>query len=508
MNTSERPSWRHARRFAARGRIHPPDMIRILVTLLAIAVGASCVAGGAIAQVRLPDFGDTSEQVISPFEERVLGEAFMREIRSQLTVVDDPLVVEYVQALGYRLVAASDRREYEFTFFVVEDESLNAFAAPGGFVGINAGMILATRSESELASVFAHEIAHVTQRHIARGIEHANRSNIPVLAGILAAIVIGTQNVEAGQATAAAVIGSTAQRRINFTRENEIEADRVGIQLLADAGFDPRQMAGVFEKLQSAARYSGTPPEFLSTHPVTANRIAESRDRAERLPYRQHENSESYYLVRALLRVRVARDARRALELFTEELDGGTAQNAVANSYGQALAMIRLGREDDARAVLERLVEARPDNMAFRAELAGSERRRGNLERALALYGDGLDLFPGDRLLSAGYAAALTAAGRPGETLRHIDDYERRNPMNPEMFRLRADAYGKLGRVLESRADLAEHFYLNGQLGRAIHQLRLAMQVPEQEQNFYLVARIEARLEELEQEYRLRQIAR
>ena len=504
MTTTERLSRRHS---AGRG-LRPPNTIQALVMLVAMVAGWFCTAQGTIAQVRLPDFGDASEQVISPFEERVLGEAFMREVRSRLTVVDDPLAEQYIQSLGYRLVASSGRPDYRFTFFVIEDESLNAFAAPGGFVGINAGMILGTRSESQLAAILAHEIAHVTQRHIARGIEHASRSNIPVLAGILAAIVIGSQNTQAGQAAAAAVIGSTAQRQINFTRHNEMEADRVGIQMLADAGFDPREMTGVFETLQAAARYSQTPPEFLSTHPLTSDRIAEARERAERLPYLQHESSESFFLVRAMLRVRIARDPQRALDWFMNELDRGTSRNVVANSYGQALAMIRLGREDDALAMLERLVDLRPDNMTFLAELAASERRRGNLARALALYADGLDLYPGNRHLSVGYAAALTEAGRMDETLALIDDYERRNAMDPEMFRLRADAYGKLGRVLESRADLAEHFYLNGHLGRAIHQLRLAMQVREQERTFYEVARIEARLEELEREMRLRQLRR
>ena len=152
---------------------------------------------------------------------------------------------------------------------------------------MNSGLIVATRSESELASVLAHEIAHVTQRHIVRAIDHANRSSLPALAGVLAAVIIGTRSIEAGQAAAAAVIGSTAQRQINFTRENEMEADRVGIRMLAAAGFDPLGMAGVFEKLQADARYSQRPPEFLSTHPVTTNRIAEARDRAARLPYRQ-----------------------------------------------------------------------------------------------------------------------------------------------------------------------------------------------------------------------------
>ena len=472
--------------------------------LLVTIGGAIGFAGSPDAQVRLPELGDAAEATLSPADERALGEAFMREIRARLTLVDDPLVERYVQSLGYRLVASSDRRDLAFTFFVVDDESLNAFAAPGGFIGLNSGMILATESESEFASVLAHEIAHVTQRHIVRAIDHASRSNLPVLAGILAAVIVGAHDVEAGQATAAAVIGTRAQSRINFTRQNEMEADRVGIRILADAGFDPRAMAGVFEKLENAARYSARSPEYLSTHPVTTNRIAEARDRAERLPYRQHESSERYYLVRARLRVRTATDARQVLEQLVDEHSTGHAQSAAANAYGQAIAMIRLGRDDDARAILEHLVETYPDRLTFLDELAGTLLRSGNLPRALELYSEGLALYPNDRILVRGYAAALHEAGRPADILTLIDEFGRSNAIGSEMYRLRADAYQRLGRMSESRSDLAEHYYQSGRLDQAISQLRLASRDLAQNQDFYAAARIGARLEELENELRLR----
>ena len=472
--------------------------------LLVTIGGAIGFAGSPDAQVRLPELGDAAEAALSPADERALGEAFMREIRARLTLVDDPLVERYVQSLGYRLAASSARRDLAFTFFVVDDESLNAFAAPGGFIGLNSGMILATESESEFASVLAHEIAHVTQRHIVRAIDHASRSNLPVLAGILAAVIVGAHDVEAGQATAAAVIGTRAQSQINFTRQNEMEADRVGIRILADAGFDPRAMAGVFEKLENAARYSARPPEYLSTHPVTTNRIAEARDRAERLPYRQHESSERYYLVRARLRVRTATDARQVLEQLVDEHSTGHAQSAAANAYGQAIAMIRLGRDDDARAILEHLVETYPDRLTFLDELAGTLLRSGNLPRALELYSEGLALYPNDRILVRGYAAALNEAGRPADILTLIDEFGRSNAIGSEMYRLRADAYQRLGRMSESRSDLAEYYYQSGRLDQAISQLRLASRDLAQNQDFYAAARIEARLEELENELRLR----
>ena len=465
-----------------------------------------CLAGGLRAQVQLPDFGDASEQVLSPAEERVLGEAFMREVRARLTLVNDPQIKRYIQSLGYRLVAASDHYSSRFTFFVVEDEALNAFAAPGGFIGVNSGLILATRAESELASVIAHEIAHVTQRHIARSIEHADRANLPALAGLIAAIIIGAQNVEVGQAAAAAVLGTTAQRQINFTRHNEREADRVGIQMLVGSGFDPRGMAEFFEKLQDAWRYNQRPPEFLSTHPVTTDRIAEARDRAERLAYEPHESSESYYLVRAKLRVRTAEDPQRVLEQFIEESTDDRAQNATANAYGQALLMVRLGREDHARAALERLVQSHPDNLTFRTELADNALRMGDSPRALVLYSDGLDLHPDDMILVRGYAAALNNVGRGQDTLTLIDKYAQLHPIDPEMYRLRAAAYEQLGQPINSRIDLAEYYYLSGQLDQAIDQLRFAHQA--KDQDAYRAARIEARLKEFEEERTLRQIRR
>ena len=471
------------------------------MTILSVIVGATCFAGGSGAQVRLPDFGDASEQVLSPAKERALGEAFMREIRSRLTIVDDPWIEQYVQSLGYRLVATSEHRHLGFTFFVVDDESMNAFAAPGGFVGVNSGLILETRTESELASVLAHEIAHVTQRHIARAIADAGRMNIPAMAAIAAAILVGSRNSDIGQATAATLIGSTAQRRINFTRRNEMEADRVGIGMLAGAGFDPRDMARFFEKLQNVSRYSQRPPEFLSTHPVTTDRIAEARDRAERLPNRRHESSEAYHLVRTRLRVGISRDPQGVLDQLVDERATGPAAGGVAaaaNAYGQALAMIRLGREDDARGGLERLVESHPDNPVFRAELAGSALRTGDSSRALALYSEGLDLHPDDRLLLRGYAAALNGAGRPHDTLKLIDEHGRIHALDAEMYRLRAEAYEMLGRLADSRIDLAEHYYLSGRLDSAIHQLRLADQA--RDRDFYRTARIEARIEELEAE--------
>lgn len=224
----------------------------------------------------------------------------MREVRRSLTIVDDPQVQEYVSSIGYRLVAHADAGSGDFTFFVVQHEAINAFAAPGGFIGINTGLILASRNESELAAVVGHEIAHVTQRHLPRAFEQASQMNIPTAA----ALVLGRQNSNIGEAALATAFAANQQNRINFTRSNEQEADRIGIDLVARAQFDPNSMATFFERLQQTYRfYEGSLPEYLSTHPVTVSRIADARARADAYPptapgressyprYRKHKRS-------------------------------------------------------------------------------------------------------------------------------------------------------------------------------------------------------------------------
>ena len=228
---------------------------------------ALTVAAPVCAQSELPDFGDASAGTISPAEERRMGEAFMREVRALLPLLDDPEVEEYVNSVGRRLASAGDASAQPFHFFVVAHDEVNAFAGPGGYIGINAGLIVASGSEGELASVLAHEMAHVTQRHIARRFEQQERSTLPVFAGILAAVVLGSQSPDLGQAAAAATLGAAVQTALSFSREAEQEADRVGMNVLVRAGYDPREMVGFLQKLQTSTRFSHTPPEYLSTHP-------------------------------------------------------------------------------------------------------------------------------------------------------------------------------------------------------------------------------------------------
>jgi len=210
-----------------------------------------------VTTLDLPDIGDSTGGILSPEFERRLGQAFLSQVRKQADIVSDPEINNYIESIGYRLVSQSDNNEQQFTFFVINDPLINAFAAPGGIVGINSGVVMNARSESELAGVVAHEIAHVTQKHMARSVEMSKQMSIPTLAAMLGAILVATQNPEAGQAALMAVQGASAQARINFTRANEQEADRIGIQLLVRAGFDPHGMAGFFRRLQQICASAG-----------------------------------------------------------------------------------------------------------------------------------------------------------------------------------------------------------------------------------------------------------
>jgi predicted Zn-dependent protease len=469
--------------------------LRIAVTaVLAVAL----VAGRADAQVRLPDFGDPSDTVFSGSLEKQVGEAFMRQIRATATLVDDPEVADYIGGLGYRLVSASALQNLAFHFFAIEDGVVNAFAAPGGYVGVNTGLILAAGSESELAAVLAHEISHVTQRHLARQIELGERSNIAALAGLLAAIAIGIVNPEAGKAAAVGVLGSQAQQQLNNSRANEQEADRVGMQMLDAAGFDPEAMARFFEKLQTEGRFYRQPPEFLSTHPVTTARIADAQARARQLGVRQHRDSLAFRMVQAKLHLQRDPDNERLLAFFRERISRSGPTRSPGLRYGLALTLARAGRFDEAMRELDSLVQQAPRRVELRIARAEVAARAGDWASAEAIYSDAHALMPDSRLVNSSYAQALLARDQAKAALKVLDTHARLAALSAPMHRQRAEALARLGRRSDAQIALAEHYALRGDLINAIGQLKQASQDPDND--YYKASRIEARIEALELE--------
>jgi predicted Zn-dependent protease len=480
-----------------------PPRARRLPALLAL-LACACWFGGAFAAVDLPNIGDSAESYLSTTEEQQYGKLFMRNVRQSLTVVNDPEVESYIQTLGYRLVASSGMPGGQFTYFVVKDPAINAFAGPGGYIGINTGLILVSQSEGELAAVVAHETAHVTQRHIARAFEQASRMSTPMTAAIIAAIILGSsssQSSQIGEAAIAATIAGSVQQQINFTRANEWEADRIGMQFLASAGFEPHAMPDFFERLQKSS-HDNLQYSFLLTHPVTTDRIADSRSRAEQLPRgRRDEVYENYALIRAKVRVLQDNNPQKSAEYFEHTLATAAAADKDALGYGYALSLHALGRNQEALARLQPLVSKDPDRIAYQILLAQIQLASGQSEQALSTYERNLGLYPYNMPLTNRYVGALLQAGRADKAMAVINDYFRQRAPDAELYSLQAQAASMLGRTAETHLALAEYHYQRGETRTAIVQLRIAQRsAPEQDK--HLQARIDARMIELEAQWK------
>src|SRR5688500_16049482 len=282
-----------------------------------IAVFLGILALPALGQA-LPDLGSAGDSSLAPQVERRIGEAIMRDIRfREPTYLDDPEVADYLGNLGSRLAQNSAGARQDFEFFAMRDHTINAFALPGGFVGVHTGLLLAAESESEVASVLAHEVAHVTQRHIARMLGQQQQMQLPMLAALAAAVLLGRSRPDLASGAVAAASAGAAQSQLSYSRDFEREADRIGFQALEAAGFDVHAMGSFFEKLQRGMRVAddGTVPGYLRTHPVTTERIADAQNRAASLPYKQHLDSPELQIVRAKLRAE-AGDARETVQFF------------------------------------------------------------------------------------------------------------------------------------------------------------------------------------------------
>lgn len=473
--------------------------IRLTVVCLTLL---GLVTGAWADNVQLPDLGDQSASVITPAQERKLGENVMREARRRMTFVADPEINDYIRRLGQRLVAASDTPQQDFRFYVVQDRSINAFAVPGGFVSVHTGLILATQSEAELASVMAHEIAHVTQRHIPRMIADAQRTTLPAMAAVLAAVLLGASGNQGGDAAIALTTATVAQRELNFTRAFEEEADRLGMQTLARANFDPRAMPAFFEQMQNLNRLNETSlPEFLRTHPVTVNRIADSRNRAERYPYRQTPDSSEFQRVRAKIRALSATEPAEAVRAFRSNLAQGKYRDVDAERYGYVLALTRARQFDAARAEIQKLIEQRPGTPAYRIAQAEIESAAGRHDAALTIYAEARKKFPGYQPLRRAHAEALLRTGRAREAHDMLRQAIKREPQDPALYNLLAQAAGEAGLRIEAHQARAEAQYLGGNPDAAIEQLQIAAKLVRD--NFYLQSSIEARIGAIREEIAL-----
>ncbi len=452
--------------------------------------------------LNLPDIGDSSGSAVSPEFERRLGLAFMRSVRQHATIVSDPEVESYIESIGFRLASNSDDNTLAFNFFVVDNPNINAFAAPGGVIGINSGTILNSRSESELAGVLAHEIAHVTQRHLARSFERAGRLSIPGTAALLGALLIGIANPEAGAAALTVVTGVGAQTQINFTRANEEEADSVGIQLLARSGYDPQGMPSFFERLQQKSEfYQGNAPEFLRTHPLTTSRIADSKSRAARYPVVHYVNTASFEMVRAKIEVNSFKNSKDAVKTYSDRLSRATENQKDSLRYGYMLALTRDGAYALAREQLKVLLTADKDNASYMLAAANIEAEQRNYPAALGIFEKAYQLYPDYRPVVLEYSKALLDAQQPQQARDLLLHYRRQSEPDPTYYDLLSQAEAQSGSLANSGIAKAEYYYLTGDTQLAID--RLIHTKRQEDLDYYQRAQIIARISQLEYEREL-----
>ncbi len=451
----------------------------------------------ALPQAPLPDLGDSSSSVLSPMMERKLGESVMRDIRyNEPSFLDDPEVNEYLNTLGYKLLSALPGARLDFEFFAVRDPAINAFALPGGFVGMHTGLLTAADSESEVASVLAHEITHVTQRHIARQVGAQQQMQLPTMIAMAAAILMARSRPDLASGAAMAAQGAAVQGQLSYTRDFEREADRIGFATLQAAGFDVRGMPSFFEKLQRYSRISddGRAPGYLRSHPLTVDRIADAQNRAQNAPYHQHADSLEFHLVRAKLRAE-AGDPRDAVTFFRTALQDRRFANETAAHYGLCAALLRNRQVPEAKAELAILRSGAVKNPMLDSLAARVLQAAGEGAAAIAVLKEAIGRYPYSRPLVYAHVSALLGASRTEEAMAALREQLRLYPRSPELLAMQAKGYATQGKRLLQHKTQAEVYMLRGSLPAAVEQLQLAQTAGDGD--FYELSAVEARLREI-----------
>ncbi len=471
---------------------------QILIAALIAAISLSSIA--QTGRVNLPELGNSASSVLSNAEEREYAESLIRQMRAYELLIEDPLINDFFSDMGFNLVSRSDQPEAAFSFVILDQDVINAFAAPGGVIALHSGLILLADTQDEVAGVLSHEIAHITQLHMYRAFEKGKTMSIISMLAMMGLILASGGD---GQVITGAVMGAqaaSAQAQINFTRHNEVEADRVGIRTLAAAGYDPQGMADFFSKMGHSSRANGEgPPEFLRTHPVSVNRIAEAKSRIQNLPPVEAVEGRQFYIVQARLRALLEKDPNKSIKHFITELEKPlTDARKNGNLYGLAIARQRNAEYDKAEAILSDLLEKEPSRLAFQLQVADLHLKRGQHEQAINALSDLYHSFPGNKAIALEYGRALLDQNKPelAETASVVLRQQLvKGESDPALYVLYAQAANIAGDEVRSTEAMAESYYQRGGTKEAITQLeRLTRQ---SDLDYYQRARISARLMEL-----------
>ena len=436
--------------------------------VLALAASASAQNDG------IPDFGEGN--AVSLSQEYLMGRAWLMQFRRQAPILSDPQLQDYTERLIYGLVETSQLKERRLEIVLVNNKTINAFAVPGGVVGVHNGLILAAQSEAQLASVLGHELAHLSQRHFSRSQENAQKSQKTAMLGLLGGILAAAAG--SGDAAMAAMMGSQAAAQdaaLRYSRQHEQEADRVGMQNTVASGFDPYGAAGMFEVMQAESRkYGSRPPEFLLTHPLTEKRIADARNRAGQFPRRMYEDNPEIHLMSARVELSFIEDPAEAVAHFRKKRKETRGATAVAAQYGLILALTRNGEYSEARKLLKPMRDFKPSNLTYALAEVDIDLEEGSFDEATRKLKRGLEIMPGNHPVTIQLAKTYFKAGQYSDADQLLTAHAKLKPTNATLWYWLAEVQGLAGNQLGLHQSRAEYFFLNGAMPSALQQLDLA----------------------------------
>ncbi|MDD7804511.1 MAG: M48 family metalloprotease [Endozoicomonas sp. (ex Botrylloides leachii)] len=449
--------------------------------LTALLISGWLAVSPALALVNeqnLPSLGDSTSGIISPQQEYELGQTYLKVIRSQTPTVSDPILKNYLERLLSRLAEASDLTDHRLSPLLIKNQTINAFAAPGGIVGVNTGLFLNAQTEGQFAAVLAHELAHLSQRHFARNLEEARQQRLPIAASVLASIIlIAAGSANAGVAALSSSIAGFQSSHLSFSRQFEREADNIGIKTLARAGFNPNAMANVFAEMDRSSHYSHALPEFLSTHPVTENRIADARARAAQMHAVPTKHSNSYPLMQMRTIIISSDNLKALLAQLTTDLNTGRSNSPDATRYGIAITATRLGDFHIAAKQLAILLKKAPNNLYYIMAQIRLDTASNKSDIALKKVNQQLDIYLNYYPLLSLKADILSKQKHYKAARDVLLTLSRQRPQDPDIWYALAEAESQAHNILGLYQARAEYFFLNGNLNEAINYIKRAQQL-------------------------------
>ncbi|WP_235035570.1 M48 family metalloprotease [Zhongshania aliphaticivorans] len=446
----------------------------MLKQLLGIGVlfAASLSLADSSPSSQLPDLGDVTASRYSAQQEYDLGRMWLKMFRSSAKTIDDPLMQDYIESLLYRLASNSELKDRRLETVVVNNATINAFAVPGGVIGVHSGLFLNTDNESQLAGVLAHEIAHISQRHFTRSLDNSAQSTIPTLAGLLAGIVLAaTAGADAGIAAITATQAAALDSQLRFSRQNEQEADRLGMETLSKAGMDPNGIPAMFENMGKNLRYARSkPPEFLLTHPLTESRISDSKNRARQYTRNVYVDNLNFQLMKMRATLFHSSNPEDLLKNWTAH----TGSNGEAYRYGVVIALIKLKRWEEAEDKLSELLNNDINRIAYRIAQADILIGKKEYDSAIEILKKQLVITPNNHPYTMKLAEALEGANRFQEADLLLSKQSQSRPNDPHLWYELAEIRGLAGNIFGVHHARAEYFILVGQFDRAKQQLRYA----------------------------------